>query len=169
MLSVCFIEAVLVALIALALLIAGRFCRKRGTLGGIALALLCVSQIMPDSLRHDDALFLFTFARVSQMGYGVLLMGTLVAGLIRGGRRGLSGKIIALEIILLLLGVGILIGAEFALDKTNWPDEAIYAGMIVTLLAMGILVVRRLVKEDRWIHAVPNASDIPKASEETEA
>lgn len=158
-LSVCFIEAVLAGLIALTLLIVGRFFRKRGTLGGIALALLCVSQIMPTSLRHDDALFLFIFARVSQMGYGVLLMGTLIAGLIRGGKRGLSGKIIALEIILMLLGIGVIIGAEFALDKTNWPDEAVYAGMIAALVGMGVLVVCRLVKEDRELHGMLAARD----------
>ncbi len=150
-LSVCFIEAVLAALIALAMLIAGRFCRKKGTLAGVALALLCVSQIMPDSLRQDDVLFLFIFARVSQMGYGVILMGVLVAGLIRGGKRGLSGKTIVLEIFLLLLGIGVVIGAEFALDKTNWPDLWVYCGMIAALLFMGILVVRRLAKEDRFV------------------
>ena len=94
-------------------------------------------------------LFLFIFARVSQMGYGVLLMGVLIAGLIRGGCQGLKGKTIALEIILLLLGVGAVVGAEFALDKTNWPDTAVYAGMIAALAFMGILVVRRLAKEDR--------------------
>lgn len=153
-LSVCFIEAVLAALIALAMLIAGHFCRKKGTLAGITLALLCVSQIMPDSLRQDDVLFLFIFARVSQIGYGVLLLGVQIAGLIRGGKRGLSGKIIALEIFLLLLGMGVIAGAEFALDKTNWPDQWIYCGMIAVLLFMGILVVRRLVKEDRAVPAI---------------
>ncbi len=164
--SVCFIESALAALIALAMLIAGRFCRKKGTLGGIALALLCVSQIMPDSLRHDDALFLFIFARVSQMGYAVFLLGTLIAGLIRGGRRGLSGQTIVLELFLLLLGAGIVTGAEFALDKTNWPDEAVYAGMIAALLGMGVLVVRRLAKEDRELHAAPAAADDPGDSED---
>lgn len=154
-LSVCFIEAVLAALIALAMLIAGHFCRKKGTLAGVALALLCVSQIMPDSLRLDDVLFLFIFARVSQMGYGVLLLGVLIAGLIRGGKRGLSGKTIALEVILLLLGIGVIVGAEFALDKTNWPDLWVYCGMIAALMFMGILVVRRLAKEDRADSVVP--------------
>ena len=154
-LSVCFIEAALAALIALVMLIAGHFCRKKGTLAGITLALLCVSQILPTSLRQDDVLFLFIFARVSQMGYGVILMGVLIAGLIRGGKRGLSGKTIVLEIFLLLLGVGVIVGAEFALDKTNWPDKWVYCGMIAALLFMGILVVRRLAKEDRAVSGTP--------------
>lgn len=161
-LAVCMIEAALAVLIALAMLIAGRFCRKKGTLGGITLALLCVSQIMPDSMRQDNVLYLFIFARVSQMGYGLLLMGALAGGLIRGGKRGLSGKTIALEIILLLVGIGAIIGAEFALDKTNWPDTAVYVGMIVALLGMGILVIHRLAKEDRQIHAVAAAEDVPE-------
>ena len=167
-LSVCFIEAVLAAVIALAMLIAGRFCWKKGTLAGVTLALLCVSQIMPDSLRQDDVLFLFIFARVSQMGYGVVLMGVLIAGLIRGGKRGLSGKTIALEIFLLLLGIGVIIGAEFALDKTNWPDAAVYAGMIAALLFMGILVIRRLAKEDRMLSGLPAAADANIDADQTQ-
>lgn len=169
LLSVCFIEAALAALIALSMLIAGRFCRRKGTLGGIALALLCVSQIMPESLRRDGALFLFDIARVSQIGYGVILIGVLTAGLIRGYRNGLSGKTVALEIILLLLGIGVVAGAEYALVKTDWPVMAVYGGMIAALLLMGILTVRRLVKEDAWIHAAPDAGNMLEDAEPTEA
>ncbi len=164
-LSVSFIEAVLAALIGLFMLVFDRFCKRKGTLAGVSMALLCVSQIMPESLRLDDMLFLFIFARVTQMGYGVLLLSTLVAGLIRGRKRGLSGKSIALEIFLLLLGVGVVIGAEFALDKTNWPHNAVYAGMIAALLGMGILVVHRLAKEDRGPHAAPAQEDDPEDEE----
>lgn len=148
-LSVCFIEAVLAALVGLALLIFYHKCNKSGTLAGIGLALLCVTQVMPESLRLDDVLFLFIFARVTQMGYAALLFGTLIAFLIRGKRRGLSGKTIALEILILLLGIGVCVGAEFALDKTNWPNIAIYAVMIAVLLVMGFITVRRGIKEDR--------------------
>ncbi len=164
-LSVCFIEAVLAALIALAMLIAGCFCRKKGTLAGISLALLCASQILPTSLRQDDVLFLFIFARVSQMGYGVILMGVLIAGLIRGRRQGLRAGTIVLEIFLLLLGVGVFVSAEFALDKTNWPDIAVYAAMAAALLFMGILVVRRLAKEDRTVIGAPVTEDNPEEEE----
>lgn len=148
-LSVCFIEAVLAALVGLALLIFYHKCNKSGTLAGIGLALLCVTQIIPESLRLDDVLFLFAFARVTQMGYAVLLFGTLVAFLIRGSRQGLSGKTIVIEILILLLGIGVCIGAEFALDKTNWPSLAIYTVMIAALLVMGIVTVRRGIKSDK--------------------
>lgn len=148
-LSVCFIEAVLAALIVIALLIVDKRCRKNGTLAGIALTLMCVTQIMPESLRLDDVLFLFIFARVTQMGYAVILAGVLVCALIRGARRGLGGGTIALEIILLLLGAAVCVGAEFALDKTNLSKMLVYGVMIAALLGLGILVIRRLVKEDR--------------------
>ena len=148
-LSVCFFEAALAFVIGLVLLIAYHKCRKSGTLAGIGLTLLCVTQIMPESLRLDDVLFLFIFARVSQLGYAVILFGTLIAFLIRGGRRGLSGKTIFLEILLLLIGIGVCVGAEFALDKTNLSHMLVYGVMIAALIAMGVLVLRRIVKEDK--------------------
>ncbi len=148
-LSVCFIEAALAVLVLLFLFIFDRFCKKKGTLAGVGLALLCATQIMPESLRLDDVLYLFIFARVTQIGYAVLLFGTLAAALIRGGRRGLSGGKIALEIILMLAGIGVCVGAEFALDKTNLPDLAVYGVMIAVLLALCIMTLHRLIKEDR--------------------
>lgn len=148
-LSVCFIEAALAALIFLFLLIFDRFCKRKGTLAGLGLAMLCVSQIMPESLRLDDVLFLFIFARVSQMGYAALLFGTHVAALIRGVRNGLRGGVVFLEIFLMLLGIGICVGAEFALDKTNISDNVIYGVMIGALVGMGALTVHRLIREDR--------------------
>ena len=148
-LSVCFIEAVLAFVAAVIAFIVDIRSKKNGTAAGVALALLCVTQILPESLRLDDVLFLFIFARVSQIGYAALLAGVLAASLIRGGRRGLSGKIIALEIVLLLLGVGVCIGAEFALDKTNLPNILVYAVMLAALLGMGFLTVHRVMKEDK--------------------
>ena len=148
-LSVCFFEAALALLIALILLIAGFRCRKEGTLCGIALTLLCVSQILPESLQRVDVLYLFIFARVSQMGYAVILFGTLLAFLIRGIRRGLSWKTAVVELLLLLLGIGICGGAEFALDKTNISNWIVYGGMLAALFGMAVLVLRRIIKEDR--------------------
>ena len=150
LLSVCFFEAALGALIMLILLFASFRCRKEGTLCGIALALLCVTQILPESLQRVDVLYLFIFARVSQIGYAVILFGTLLAFLIRGMRRGLSGKTVAVELLLLLLGIGICGGAEFALDKTNLSNWLVYGGMLVALIGMGVLVLRRIIIEDRF-------------------
>ena len=49
--------------------------------------------------------------------------------------------------MLLLLGVGVCIGAEFALDKTNLPNTLVYAVMLAALLGMGFLTVHRVMKE----------------------
>ena len=149
-LSVCFIEAVLAFIVFIVLLFLGRGCKKKGTLAAYALTLLCVTQIVPESLRLDDVLFLFIFARVTQLGYAVLMAGTLFAALIRGGRRGLGAGVIVLEIVLLLLGIALLVGGEFALDKTNVSNLLIYAAMTAVLLALGFLIIRRIRKEDQF-------------------
>lgn len=150
-LAVCWIEAALACLVLLVMIVVSFTAKKSGTLAGVGLALLCVTQILPESLRLDDVLFLFIFARVSQMGYAVILAGVLIAALIRCGRRGMKAGAIVLEIIILLLGVGVCVGAEFALDKTNWPDLYVYIGMGAALFIMGVMTVRRLLKGDRAV------------------
>lgn len=147
-LSVCFLEGMLAIALLCALLIARRSVRKQSSLSLYALALLCACQVMPESLRRDDVLFLFIFARVTQIGYAVLLCGTLTFALVRGGRHGLGARKIALESGLMLIGVALCIGAEFALDKTNLPDALVYAVMIAALLGMAFLTCRRIHKED---------------------
>lgn len=147
-LSVCFIEGVLALLLFLALLTARKKVHKSGSLALYALTLLCACQIMPESLRRDDVLFVFIFARVTQIGYAVLLCGAMALALLRGARRGLGKKQMLGESGLMLLGVALCIGAEFALDKTNLSDILVYAVMIAALLAMACLVCRRIHKED---------------------
>lgn len=147
-LSVCFIEGALALVLAIVLLcLRGRF-RRVGTLTLLSLALLSALQIMPETLRVDDVLFVFIFARVSQIGFAVLFFCALAAALLHGKRRGLSTKMIVIEAGLLLLGIGICILAEFALDKTMISHALIFAVMIVTLAAMAALTVRRILKED---------------------
>jgi hypothetical protein len=51
----------------------------------------------------------------------------------------------------------VCIGAEFALDKTNWPNLAVYAAMIAALLVMGIMTVRRGILEDKAREEKANA------------
>ena len=146
-LSVCFLEGVLLLVIALCLW----KCRtnKTGTLVLFALVLVSASQIVPESLRRDGALRIFIFARVTQIGYAVMLFGAAVAAWIRGSRRGLAGKTILTEAAEVLLGVLLLIGGEFALDKTEWSNVLIYAVMLLVLAAMAVLVIRRIRTEDR--------------------
>ena len=146
-LSVCFLEGLILLVIALALL---RVSTKRaGTLALCALVLLAACQIVPESLRRDGALRIFIFARVTQICYAAILFGSALAAWIRGRKRGLGKKRIGTETAAVLLGILLLIGGEFALDKTEWPDALIYAAMLLTLALMTLLILRRIREEDR--------------------
>jgi hypothetical protein len=68
-----------------------------------------------------------------------MLAGALIAAL-RVHR--VPFKEAALQFLLLLLGAGICIGAEFALDKTNLSHVLIYAVMIAALAGMAALILR---------------------------
>lgn len=147
-LSVFFIEAVLAFILVLALLILKKKCTKSGQFFLCALTLFCASQIMPESLRHDDVLFIFIFARVTQIIYAVMLAGALIAALIPAVKKGLPVKQAVLEFFLFLVGVGVCIGAEFALDKTNLSHTLIYIVMIAALAGMAALILRRIFREE---------------------
>ena len=147
-LAVCNLEGILaLALFFVLLYLAGKT-RRPGTLCLYFLALFCAPQIMPQSLRSDDVLFVFIFARVTQIGYMVLLCGAAGAAWAVAARRtGITPRLMG-EWLLMLLGVGVCIGAEFALDKTNLPDMLVYAAMAAALAFMAALVCLRVKKED---------------------
>ena len=141
--AVCFLEALLALILMAALVFLKQKCKRSGQLFLSALALFCASQIMPESLRHDDVLFIFIFARVTQIFYALMLAGALIAAL----WKRVPPKKAALEFLLLLLGAGVCIGAEFALDKTNLSHGLIYAVMIVTLAGMAALILRAVFRK----------------------
>ena len=147
-LAVCFLEAALALLLIVSLLGIKKKCGKSGTLFLCGLTLFCASQIMPESLRHDDVLFIFIFARVTQIGYALMLAGALIAALIPAVKKGLPKKTAVIEFLFLLLGAGICIGAEFALDKTNLSHILIYAVMIIALACMAGLVLHAVFRRD---------------------
>ena len=141
--AVCFLEALLALILMATLVFLKKKCERSGQLFLCALALFCASQIMPESLRHDDVLFIFIFARVTQIFYALMLAGALIAAL----WKRVPPKKAALEFLLLLLGAGVCIGAEFALDKTNLSHLLIYAVMIVTLAGMAALILRAVFRK----------------------
>jgi prolipoprotein diacylglyceryltransferase len=147
-LAVCTIEGMLALVLFFVLLHLSRKTMRSGTLSLYFLTLFCASQIMPQSLRSDDVLFIFIFARVTQIGYMVLLISAAaVAGERAVKRMGVTNKLIG-EWLLLLLGVFISIGAEFALDKTNLPDVLVYVVMVAALIGMAAVICLRIKKED---------------------
>jgi prolipoprotein diacylglyceryltransferase len=147
-LAVCNMEGILSLALFFVLIGLGRKTKRAGTLSLYFLTLFCASQIVPQSLRSDDVLFIFIFARVTQIGYMVLLLGAAAcAGARTVKRAGVTGRLIG-EWMLVALGVIICIGAEFALDKTNLPDVLVYAVMVAALASMAALILRRIKKED---------------------
>lgn len=146
-LSVCFLEGVILLVTALCLWKTET--KAAGSLALYALVLLSACQIVPESLRRDGALRVFVFARVTQIGYAVILLGSASAAWIRGARRGLDRKVILAEASAVLLGILLLIGGEFALDRTDWPEVLIYAGMLLVLFLISLPVLRRIRTEDR--------------------
>lgn len=147
MISICFIEAVLLLVIALSLLHFRP--RQTGTLFLTVLLLVTASQLIPESLRRDNALKLFTFARINQIGFVAMFFAGCVAGWLRSARLGQPKKPIWLELALTLLGIVLLILGEFALDKTQWPDALIYLVMAAILLGMLTLGLRRVLRCDK--------------------
>lgn len=147
--AVCFLEALLALAAGIAAWAWRKKLRRRGSLFLTVLTLLSAGQIIPESLRRDEFLTIFTFARVNQIAFALFLGVALLLALLRGKKRGLTiGKII-LEYALLLLGVGVLIAGEFALDKTFIPHLLIYAVMLLTLVLMAALILRRVRIEDK--------------------
>ena len=140
-LSVSFIEAVLLLIAALFLVKAA--CRRPGTRALYALALIAGTQIIPEILRQDDVLLILIFGPVTQIGYAVLLLTALIGGLRSAGK-----KTAIREILLLLLGVALIGGGEFALDKSDWPPLLLYGVMILVLAAMTWMTLRRIRMHD---------------------
>lgn len=146
--SVCWLEAALTAVLLCLLPCLTKKSRRPGTLFQYALVMWCLLQILPEALRCDEALFVFVFARVTHLGLAVTLGFTLIRLLV-AGRRHLSGKAIALDVLGLAAGLGLAIGSIFALDKTNWPKLLVYLLMIASLTLLGFVICRRIHKEDK--------------------
>lgn len=149
MLSVCFIEGVLTLILLIVLLCLVKKMKAPGTLTLYTLCLFSALQVLPECLRCDDVLFVLIFARVTHIALACTLFFTQFAALLRGKKRGLATKTLALESGLMLIGIVLCIGTIFALDKTNIPDIYVYLVMIVSLCLMVFLTCRRIRKEDQ--------------------
>ena len=147
-LPVCAIEGLLALFVSVVLFTLRGKAKKAGILTLYTLALLSASQIVPQSFRQDDVLTVFIFAKVNQIGYMVMLCGSMLYAGAAALRRGAAAKSILIEWTLMILGVLLAIGCEFALDKTNLPDPLVYAVMVAVIAGMGVLAVRRIHRED---------------------
>lgn len=146
--SVSVIELVLTVLVLVCVLILSRKVRRTGTLAQYALVLWALAQILPESLRCDEALFVLVFARVTHLGLAFAIGLTLIRLLVQEGRLGLPRKAIVLDLLGLAAGIGLCIATIFALDKTNLPHLLVYAGMVLSLAGLGFVVCRRIHQAD---------------------
>lgn len=142
-LSVSFLSALLALAVFLALVLWRRGLAGKGFRAVFALNFLCIPQIIPESLRLD-ALFVFIFARVTQIGYMLIYSGTTLYVLLRQGKRGVPAARLALRGLCTLVLIGVCIGCEFALDKTNYPKPAIYLVFAATLCALALMTWRQM-------------------------
>ena len=148
-LSVCFIEGVLLAVLAL-ILWRAHF-KRAGSLFLLAAVWTAVSQIIPESLREDDTLRIFVFARVDQIGSVLIWLLCGICLWFTGLKRGISRGVVIREAAINLLGVMILIAAEFTLDKTEWSEYLIYGVMTATLIVIGLTLTGAVLREDRAV------------------
>lgn len=122
---------------ALAMLIAVLLVRRRGGRAGeVFLILLCLSQVLLESLREDEFIR-FGFVRFNQLAAALLLAGVLAARILRMVRAGGWNAWQIVRMAIFGAGVGMIIALEFALDKSELDNILLYGVMAATLLAMG--------------------------------
>ena len=146
--QVCYVEAILTAIVRGVVIWLRKRVRRPGTLAQYALVLWALMQIFPEALRCDNVLYVLVFARVTHLGLACTVGFALLRLLWQGAQHGLSKKEIILDVAGLAVGIGLCIGAIFALDKTNWPKLAVYAALLLALIELGFVVCRRIAKED---------------------
>ena len=120
---------------------------KSGNLAIRFLILFGASCIITESLRYDRFLSI-TFVGLQQIAAAVMLAIGVVLAIRRSNRPKSALAICA--IISLILMVGIVIGLEFALDRTTWNKIMIYAAMVAAVslpAALGFRLLKSCKKE----------------------
>ena len=121
--------------------------RKGRVLGGrFAFALVCwsMAQIFCESLRAET--LRWGFVRVQQVQCAVFALIVLAVGSVKAGQR---GRRLALPWGVYLLGVALVVGLEYALDKLPMPRALDYALMALVLAAMGWAALRPWAQMER--------------------
>ena len=104
--------------------------KSAGNLTIAFLILFGASSIVTESLRYDRFLSV-SFVGLQQVAAALMLAIGVVLSIKRNKR--VKHGTAAAAIISLLLMVGLVIGLEFALDRTTWNKILIYVGMIASV------------------------------------
>ncbi len=135
-----FIAEGLAALAIFAVLMVKKFSRA-GDKAKLFLVLYCSAQILLESLRRDEFLR-WLFVRVSQLTAVLVLGGLMFFALYRWVRAEKSArmpvKALVINWVIFLVGVGLCIAMEFAVDKSaEMPVWLCYCIMAVCCVAFG--------------------------------
>lgn len=97
-------------------------------------------QVLLESLRRDNFLR-WLFVRVSQLTAVIVMLIMIIVAVIRWTKAShpvQTKKKIIFCIIVFFLCVGGCIGIEFAVDKSDWPNEILYALLAMCAAGLGI-------------------------------
>jgi len=108
------------------------------------LLLFGAGAIVLESLRYDRFLSI-SFVGLQQILAAVMLAVGVVLAFVRGRKRKPRLAIAALFSVPLM--IGIVLGLEFALDRTTWNKMLLYAIMILTVAAPALMGLRLLNRE----------------------
>lgn len=104
------------------------------------LILYGTGQVLLESLRRDNFLR-WLFVRVSQLTAVIVMLIMIIVAVIRWTKtadKAQTKKRIVTCVIVFFLCVGGCIGIEFAVDKSDWPNEILYALLAVCAAGLGI-------------------------------
>lgn len=97
-------------------------------------------QVLLESLRRDNFLR-WLFVRVSQLTAVIIMLIMIIVAVIRWNRsadKAQTKNWIVTCVVFFFLCVGGCIGIEFAVDKSDWPNEILYALLAVCAVGLGI-------------------------------
>ena len=105
------------------------------------LLLFGAGAIVLESLRYDRFLSI-SFVGLQQIAAAVMLAAGVVIAFIRGRKQ--RRILAAFALVSLPLMTGIVLGLEFALDRTTWNKMLLYAIMILTVAVPAVMGLRLL-------------------------
>ena len=133
----------LVALIAFLVLSSKKFPQNIHK-GEMALILFALSQVFLESLRTET--IKWGFVRVQQLSSVIIACAVFAYNAYRLRRLGAPLRGLLIRAGVMVLGIGVCIGVEFALDKTDIPRTVSYMAMVAVLIVMGVMTVRLMQK-----------------------
>lgn len=119
---------------------------KPGRTAEVFLALLSCTQIMLESLREDEFIR-FGFVRFTMIMAALTLGGVALRSLRRCLKAHGWTRWQKIRTILFWVGVLLVIGIEFALDKSTINNVLLYVIMALTLFTMGVATLREGAKQ----------------------